>query len=125
MKDGSGRKAGAPHPRRGRQRWTPYSNGPFIFDCLRDTGINLSTGALANSLHSKTGRSGTWSARNLCSALLTQGTATRPGKAVKRRVIMYEPGWPASSRQTPAPGVCSHTGDMAQGKAEPTDFGGV
>jgi hypothetical protein len=44
MKDGSGRKAGAPHPRRGRQRWTPYSNVPFIFDCRRDTEINLRTG---------------------------------------------------------------------------------
>ncbi len=49
----------APHLRRGQQRrWTPYSNGLFTFDCRRDTEINLSTGALANSLHSKTGTAG-------------------------------------------------------------------
>ena len=125
MQDGSGRKAGAPHLRRGQQRWSPYSDGLFTFDCRRDTGRNLSTGAQANSLHSKTGRSGTWSARTMCSALLTQGTAARRGKAVKRRAAMYEPVWQASYRQTSTTGVCSHTGDMAQGKAEPTDLGGV
>ncbi len=90
MKDGSGRKAGAPHPRRGpgQQRWTPYSNGPSIFDCRRDTETNLRTGAPVSSLHSnlKTGRSGTRSARTtMYSALPMQGTAARPGKAVKRR----------------------------------------